>query len=103
MISAEYKQARCGAKAPYYPLQNQIDCFEVDSFEIKASEDVDGWIRPGRWHVLTFHDSGSPGGYSNIPEAEFARQMDELAKRRDSGDVYVVTFKDGADRFRQPK
>jgi hypothetical protein len=33
--------------------------------------------------------------------AEFARQMAELAKHRDSGAVEVVTFKDGADRLRQ--
>jgi hypothetical protein len=33
--------------------------------------------------------------------AEFARQMAELAKARDSGAVKVVSFKNGEDRFWQ--
>jgi hypothetical protein len=49
-----------------------------------------------------FHGIGDDG-WSSIPEAEFARQMAELAKHRDSDDVDVVTFKDGADRLRQAK
>jgi hypothetical protein len=38
-------------------------------------------------------------GWSPISVAEFARQMAELAKHRESGAVEVVTFKEGAQRF----
>jgi hypothetical protein len=40
-------------------------------------------------------------GCESIAVDEFARQMAELAKLRDSGAVEVVIFKDGVDRFRQ--
>jgi hypothetical protein len=66
-------------------------------------ENVGEWVRPDCWHVLTFHGIGGPqAGWQPIPVPEFHRQMAELAKLRDSGAVEVVTFKDCADRLRQP-
>jgi peptidoglycan/xylan/chitin deacetylase (PgdA/CDA1 family) len=106
VISAGYKQARRGPNCSYYPLQSQIDYFEVDCRGIRSQgpENIDGWVRPGFWHVLTFHGIGTQNdGWSPIPVAEFDRQMTQLAKYRDSGAVEVVTFKDAANRLRQSK
>jgi len=104
VISAGYKQARWGANGSYYSLHSQIDYFQVDCRLITSSENVEGWIRPGCWHVLMFHGIGTwCDGWSPISVAEFTRQMAELAKHRDSGAVEVVTFKDGAGRLRQAK
>ena len=69
-----------------------------------GAENVNDWLRPGSWHVLMFHGIGTLNeGWSPIAEAEFARQMSELAKCRDSGLGEVVTFKEGAQRFRQKR
>jgi peptidoglycan/xylan/chitin deacetylase (PgdA/CDA1 family) len=119
VISAGYKQARWGASESYYPVQNPIDSLKVDCRHISkygveyvaghpvgvyGAENVGGWLRTGCWHVLMFHGIGTVNdGWWAIPIAEFVRQMEELAKHRDSGAVEVVTFKDGADRLRQPK
>jgi hypothetical protein len=47
-----------------------------------------------------FHGIGTiDDGWWAIPVAEFARQMTELAKHRDSGCAEVVTFEEGARRF----
>jgi peptidoglycan/xylan/chitin deacetylase (PgdA/CDA1 family) len=122
--NAGYEQARWGhweANKPdaYYPLQGPIDQFKVDSRLISkddfryvgnqpvgkyGAEIVDSWIRPDQWHVLVFHGIGTVNdGWFSIPVAEFARQMAELAMHRRSGAVEVVTFNDGAKRFRQSK
>jgi peptidoglycan/xylan/chitin deacetylase (PgdA/CDA1 family) len=119
VIEAGYKQARWGARDVYYPLQNPIDHFMVDCRHVGRSgsekvgdhyigrfgaENVDGWLRPGCWHVLMFHGIGTLNdGWWPIPVAEFARQMAELARHRDSGAVEVLAFNDGADRLRQAK
>jgi glucosyl-dolichyl phosphate glucuronosyltransferase len=115
VVDAGFKQARWGANAVYYPLHDPIDNFKVDSRHISkcgfqmvdgnyvgkyGAENVAGWLRPGCWHVLMFHGIGTVNdGWWSIPVAEFARQMAELAKFRDSGDVEVVTFKEGAQRL----
>ena len=81
-----------------------MDWFAVDCHQISKNENVGGWARSGCWHVLTFHGIGNEeDGWEPISVAEFARQMAELAKLRDSGVAEVVTFKDGAERLRQPK
>lgn len=108
-----YEQARGGGTPPQYvprashytiPHDAKLDGFNVDCRQILKRENVAEWIRAGCWHVLTFHGIGSErDGWEAIPVPEFARQMEELAKHRDSGAVQVVTFKDGADRVRQPK
>ena len=102
VIAAGYKQARAGATGlSYYSPQESLDSFDVDCRQIMANENVGEWVRPGRWHILTFHGiGGEHDGWFPISVPEFSRQMAELAKRRDSGAVEVVTFKDGADRLR---
>jgi hypothetical protein len=119
VITAGYKQARWGAneEQAYYSLHGSIDLFKVDCRHISkfasesvgghpigkyGSENVDGWIRPGHWHVLMFHGIGTVNdGWWSIPETEFTREMAELAKHRDSSAVEVVTFQDGATRLRK--
>ena len=108
--NAGYEQARGGGippsygpRASYYtiPDNGSLDRFNVDCRQISIMENVGGWVRPGCWHILTFHGiGGEQDGWAPIPVAEFARQMAELAKHQDSGAVEVVTFKDGADRLR---
>jgi peptidoglycan/xylan/chitin deacetylase (PgdA/CDA1 family) len=103
--NAGYEQARGGAAGSYYtaPHDDSLDRFNVDSHQITTNENVEGWLRPGCWHVLTFHGIGNDqDGWAPITVPEFARQMAELAKHRDSGGVEIVTFRDGASRFQRP-
>jgi Polysaccharide deacetylase len=115
VINAGYKQARWGANDSYYPLEDPVDQFKVDSRLIGetdsqrvrghfigtyGSEDVGSWVRPGCWHVPMFHGIGTlKDGWWPIPVMEFSRQMAELARHRDSGAVEVVTFEEGARRL----
>lgn len=101
VIDAGYKQARWGKNQAYYRLQTQMDFFQVDCREISGGEDVDAWLKPDHWHILNFHGIGD-WGWSPIPVTEFDRQMAELAKHRNAGAVQIVTFREGADRFRLP-
>lgn len=104
VISAGYKQARAGYGNSYYNPQSPLDRFGVDCREISKNENVGGWVRSDSWHVLTFHGIGTEqDGWEPITESEFARQMAELSKLRDSGFAEVLTFKAGADRLRQAK
>jgi peptidoglycan/xylan/chitin deacetylase (PgdA/CDA1 family) len=106
--NAGYEQARGGGTPPnygprasYYTISHNgtWDRFNVDCRQISRSENVSGWIQPGRWHILTFHGiGGEKDGWEPITVAQFAAQMGELAKHRDSKVVEVVTFKDGAER-----
>jgi peptidoglycan/xylan/chitin deacetylase (PgdA/CDA1 family) len=104
VIAAGYKQARAGptGRSYAYSPQESIDLYDVDSHQIsRQGESVGSWVRPNCWHVLTFHGiGGEQDGWEPITVAEFIRQMADLAKLRDSGTVEVVTFKDGAERFR---
>jgi len=107
--SAGHEQARGGGgilngyvpRASYYAIPDgSLDRFNVDCRQISTGENVAGWVRPACWHVLTYHGIGDErDGWAAITVNEFTRQMDELAKHRDSGDVEVVTFRDGASRF----
>jgi peptidoglycan/xylan/chitin deacetylase (PgdA/CDA1 family) len=104
VINAGYKQARWGANRIYCPEQGPTDFHKVDCRLIgrDGPEDVNGWLQSD-WYVLMFHGIGTINdGWWPISVAEFTRQMAELAKLRDSGAAEVVTFKDGADRLRQP-
>jgi peptidoglycan/xylan/chitin deacetylase (PgdA/CDA1 family) len=102
VINAGYKQARSGTGKTYIH-RGLIDWFRVDCRQISTNENVRGWVQPDCWHVLTYHGIGTEqDGWEPISVDEFARQMGELSKLRDSGAVEVVTFKDGADRLRQP-
>jgi hypothetical protein len=60
--------------------------------------------------ITTFDDVEIPSycypstiddGWWPISVGEFTRQMVELAKLRDSGEVGVVAFNDGAERLRR--
>ncbi len=107
--NAKYEQARGGGIPPSYgplasyysiPDNGSLDRFNVDCRQISENENVGGWVRPNSWHVLTYHGiGGQQDGWETIPVPEFARQMAELTKLRDSGTVEVVTFKDGAARL----
>ena len=115
--NAGYKQARWGANDSYYSPNDPIDQLKIDCRLIGKSnfkrvrgnfvgthgaEDVDSWVRPGCWHVLMFHGIGTlRDGWWAIPVTEFARQMTELVRHRDSGSVAVVTFEEGARRLSQ--
>src|SRR5258708_26331242 len=120
VINAGYKQARWGLNRCYCPERGPIDFYKVDCRLIArdnpefvvvdgvrhqvgrdGSEDVNGWLQSD-WYVLMFHGIGTiNNGWLPISVAEFTRQMAELAKLRDSSAVEVVTFKDGADRWRR--
>jgi peptidoglycan/xylan/chitin deacetylase (PgdA/CDA1 family) len=117
VANAGYRQARWGANETYYQLGDTIDQFKVDCRLISkfgyervrgnfvgkfGAENVDGWLRPASWHVLTYHGIGIVNdGWWAIPVAEFARQMTELARHRDCGRVEIVTFEEGARRHRR--
>ncbi|HXX46444.1 MAG TPA: polysaccharide deacetylase family protein [Candidatus Acidoferrales bacterium] len=101
VINAGYKQARWGARNSYIP-RGFSDWFKIDCHQISNSEEVDRWARPGYWYILMLHGIGSEqDGWEPITVVEFARQMAELAKLRDSGVAEVLTFRDSADRLRQ--
>jgi peptidoglycan/xylan/chitin deacetylase (PgdA/CDA1 family) len=101
-----YQQARGGGIPPsygprssFYPVgvNGGFDKFNVDCRQISSHESVQKWLRPGCWHVLTYHGIGGPrDGWEPIPVSEFERHVTELARFRDSGNVQVATFKDGA-------
>jgi peptidoglycan/xylan/chitin deacetylase (PgdA/CDA1 family) len=103
-----YEQARGGGTPPLYnpsasyyavPHDHSFDRFNVDCRQMSANEKVAGWVRPGCWHVLTFHAIGTPrDGWEPISKDRFATLMAELAKYRDAGTVEILTFKGGAAR-----
>ena len=106
---AGYEQARGGGNPPHYGAGNSFyvvpgdpsfDIFNVDCRQISAKEKVSDWLRPGCWHILTFHAIGSRrDGWEPIGVEQFAALMAELAKCRDDGAVEILTFKDGAARL----
>ncbi|HEX3107381.1 MAG TPA: polysaccharide deacetylase family protein [Terriglobales bacterium] len=103
VIAAGYRQARAGRQNSFYAVGDSIDYFGVDCRQIsQTGEDVGSWVRPGCWHVVTFHGIGTErDGWEPVTEREFSRLTEELASLRDSGQVEVVTFKEGAERMRQ--
>lgn len=106
-----YDQARGGGTPPQYGPMNSyysisdpssMDRFNIDCRQISRSEDVGGWLQPGCWHVLTYHGIGDErDGWEPISAALFTAQVEELARRRDSGVAEVVTFAEGARQFRK--
>ena len=105
VTAAGYRQARAGKQNSFYTVGRSIDSFAVDCRQIaQTGEDVGAWVRPGCWHVVTFHGIGTEqDGWEPVTELEFSRLMEALARLRDSGDVDVVTFNDGADRLRHAR
>ncbi len=104
-IAAGYRQARAGKQNSFYAAGSSIDPFAVDCRQIaQTGEDVAAWVRPGCWHVLTFHGIGTEqDGWEPVTELEFSRLMEELARLRDAGQVELVTFKSGAEGMRQTR
>jgi peptidoglycan/xylan/chitin deacetylase (PgdA/CDA1 family) len=102
VIAAGYRQARAGKQNSFYASGKSIDPFAVDCRQIaQTGEDVGAWVRPGCWHVVTFHGIGTEkDGWEPVTEVEFSRLMDGLARLRDAGQAEVVTFNDGAQRLR---
>ena len=109
---AGYEQARGGGVAPhyrplasYYPFSTgaALDRFNVDCRQISQhGENVGDWLRDGCWHVLTYHGiGGDQDGWEPITVEQFSSQIAELARCRNSGEVEVVTFKDGMSRVWQ--
>jgi peptidoglycan/xylan/chitin deacetylase (PgdA/CDA1 family) len=102
-IQAGFRQARAGRQNSYYASTDALDRLAVDCRQIaQTGEDVNAWVRPGCWHVVTFHGiGGDQDGWVPITEDEFERQMGELARLRDSGAVEIITFANGAARSQQ--
>jgi hypothetical protein len=108
---AGYQQARGGGVAPeyvpgasYYDISRSgfLDRFNVDCRQISQNENISEWLRPGSWHVLTFHAIGDErDGWEPITTDQFSANMAELAIYRDSGAVEVLTFCQAAERFSQ--
>ena len=101
VIAAGYRQARAGRQNSFYACGDSVDRFAVDCRQIAPTgEDVGAWIRPARWHVLTFHGIGTEeDGWEAVTELKFSTLMRELARLRDAGQVEVVTFNNGAARL----
>jgi hypothetical protein len=98
------EQARGGPHAFYYavPGDPSFDRFNVDCRQVSDNARVSDWVRPGCWHILTFHGIGdTQDGWVPIDVAQFATMMAELAKYRDEGVAEILTFKGGATRLRQ--
>lgn len=102
VIAAGYRQARSGKQNSFYAVGDSLDRFAVDCRQIaQTGEAVSAWVSPGCWHVVTFHGIGTEqDGWEPVTEIEFSRLMEEQARLRDSGQVEVVTFNDGAERLR---
>jgi peptidoglycan/xylan/chitin deacetylase (PgdA/CDA1 family) len=99
--SAGYEQARMGAQNSYYALSAPLD-FNVDCRQVSKNDNVKEWIRPDCWHVLTFHGIGDEhSGWEPVSVDRFAAMAAELAEYRKSNAVEIVTFKEGAQRFRR--
>jgi peptidoglycan/xylan/chitin deacetylase (PgdA/CDA1 family) len=106
-----YQQARGGGVAPeyvpgasYYDVSKSgsLDQFNVDCRQISQNENVSEWLRPGCWHILTFHAIGvERDGWEPITVNQFSANMADLARYRDSGAVEVLTFAQAAERFSQ--
>jgi peptidoglycan/xylan/chitin deacetylase (PgdA/CDA1 family) len=99
---AGYAQARGGAQNSYYatPASPSFDRLNVDCRQVSAKDNASEWVRPGHWHILTFHAIGDQrDGWSPVSEKQFAAFIADLARYRDTGDVEVVTFRDGAARL----
>lgn len=106
VIGAGFQQARWGVNDSYYSYveRSEVDRFQVDCRQIgrHGQENVEEWLRPGCWHVLTYHGIGTlEDGWEPISVAEFTRQIEELARYRDAGEVRVLTFHDGAALVRR--
>ena len=68
--------------ASYYDISKSksLDRFNVDCRQISQNENISEWVRPGCWHVLTFHAIGDErDGWEPITADQFSANMAELA------------------------
>lgn len=103
--NAGYEQARGGPPASYYAVRGDrcFDRFNVGCRQISADDKVSEWVRPGCWHVLTFHAVGDQrDGWAPISVGQFATLMAELARYRDEGAVEILNFRCGVARLPSP-
>lgn len=105
VIAAGYRQARAGKQNSFYAAGDALDRFAVDCRQIaQTGEEAGAWVRPGCWHVVTFHGIGTEQeGWEPVTESEFSKLREDLARLRDAGRVEVVTFNEGAERLRQAR
>jgi peptidoglycan/xylan/chitin deacetylase (PgdA/CDA1 family) len=106
--NAGYEQARGGRQASYYAVRGDqpFDRFNVDCRQVSPNDKVSEWVRPGFWHVLTFHAVGGQGdGWEPIGVKQFDMLMAELAIYRDDGAVEILPFNRAVDRMesREPE
>lgn len=104
-----YRQARGGGTLPdyvpgarYYSTDKpgKIDRFNVDCRQVSANDAATDWIRPGCWHVLTFHGiGGHKDGWEPVPVAKLESAFDRLNASRQSGEVELLTFNDAVQRL----
>jgi peptidoglycan/xylan/chitin deacetylase (PgdA/CDA1 family) len=100
--NAGYAQARAGAGASYYASHDTLDWLKLDCRQAAENHNVKEWIRPGCWHILTFHGIGDRrSGWEPISVDRFTAMVSELAGYRDSNAVDIATFEQGAQRFRR--
>jgi peptidoglycan/xylan/chitin deacetylase (PgdA/CDA1 family) len=106
---SDYRQARGGGTPPkyepgasYYPTirRSGLDRFNVDCRQISAGEDVSKWVRPGCWHVLTFHGIGDErDGWEAITLENFAHLLEDVTLCQQRGEAEVLTFNDAVQRI----
>ncbi len=100
--NAGYEQARGGDDKSYYAIRGDqsFDRFNVQCRQISANDRVSEWVRPGCWHILTFHAIGSQlDGWAPISVGQFAKWMAELARYRDDDAVEILPFKSAVARL----
>jgi peptidoglycan/xylan/chitin deacetylase (PgdA/CDA1 family) len=98
---AGYRQARFGRRSSYYHLSAPLG-FNIDCRQASNQDKVQDWIKPSHWHVLTFHGiGGKDSGWEPVSVDHFAVMMADLAEMQGKNDVEIVTFKEGANRFRR--
>jgi peptidoglycan/xylan/chitin deacetylase (PgdA/CDA1 family) len=102
---AGYEQARGGLRASYYAIRGDpsLDWFNVDCRQISANDKPSEWVRPGCWHILTFHGIGDErDGWEPISVGKFATLMAEIARYRDAGAAELLPFRSAVARLREP-
>lgn len=99
---AGYKQARAGCSKRFYSPHEAMDWFNIDCRQVSQRDKVEEWVKPDSWHILTSHGIGDArSGWEPVTVGRFAAMTSELAEYRKSRAVEIVTFKEGAERFRR--
>jgi len=106
---SSYRQARGGGTSPkyvpgarFYPTASttKIDRFNVDCRQVSPRDDPRNWVRPGHWHVLTFHGIGDQkDGWEPVSITKFTSFLEELAIYQERGQANLLTFGDAVQRI----